>query len=185
MHKKLFQFLCIYNKEKPAEIYQKETDKHPFVATMATESAKREEVWLDKGCNAFDGSNIRSAPMSFWTEQDVLQYIYENNIEIASVYGGVICDDGQLPFTDCDCKLCTNGERRTGCIFCGFGAHLEKGETRFQRLMRTHPKQYDYCINGGGYDVDGLWKPNKNGMGMGHVFDVLNSIYGENFIKYK
>ena len=35
----------------------------------------------------------------------------------------------------------------TGCIFCGFGAHLEKGETRFQRLAKTHPKLWAYCIN--------------------------------------
>ena len=71
------------------------------------------------------------------------------------------------------------------CIFCGFGCHLEKGETRFQRLKRTHPKHYEYCIYGGAYDSDGLWKPDKNGLGMYHVFDELNKIYGENFIRYK
>lgn len=35
------------------------------------------------------------------------------------------------------------------------------------------------------YDEDGVWKPNKQGLGMGHVFDELNKIYGEGFIKYK
>lgn len=176
---------CLYNKKKPMALYEKETGKVPIIATMATESVMRRDAWLQKGCNAFDGSHIYSAPMSFWTEQDVLQYIYENNIEIASVYGGVTCDDGQLPFIDCECKLCTTGEHRTGCIFCGYGAHLEKGETRFQRLKRTHPKQYDFCINGGEYDTDGLWKPNEKGLGMGHVFDVINSIYGNDFIRYQ
>ena len=39
------------------------------------------------------------------------------------------------------------GEKRTGCMFCMFGVHLEKGENRFQRMKKTHPKQYDYCIN--------------------------------------
>lgn len=34
------------------------------------------------------------------------------------------------------------------CMFCAFGAHLERGETRFQRLARTHPKQYAFCIGG-------------------------------------
>lgn len=35
------------------------------------------------------------------------------------------------------------------------------------------------------YDSDGLWKPDKNGLGMGYVFDSINKIYGENFIRYK
>ena len=34
------------------------------------------------------------------------------------------------------------------------------------------------------YDADGIWKPNKDGLGMGHVFEELNKIYGEGFIKY-
>ena len=112
--------------------------------------------------------------MSFWTEQDVLQYIKEYNIPIASVYGEIVEENGKLKTTGCD---------RTGCIFCAFGCHLEKEPSRFQRLKETHPKQYEYCINGGEY-VDGIWKPNKQGLGMGHVFDELNKIYGEGFIKY-
>ena len=52
-----------------------------------------------------------------------------------------------------------------------------------QRLRRTHPRQYEYCIGGGEY-VDGVWQPNKQGLGMGHVFDVLNDLYGDEFIKY-
>lgn len=58
-------------------------------------------------------------------------------------------------------------------------------ETRFQKMKRTHPRLYEYCINGGAYDSDGLWKPDKNGLGMKHVFDELNKIYGDNFIRYK
>ena len=27
--------------------------------------------------------------------------------------------------------------------------------------------------------MDGLWKPTKAGLGMGHVFDVLNGLYGD------
>lgn len=81
-------------------------------------------------------------------------------------------------------KLETTGCNRTGCIFCGFGCHLDKGKSRFELLKETHPKQYNYCINGGEYNEDGLWIPNNKGLGMGHVFDVLNSIYGDDFIKY-
>lgn len=160
--------------------------KQPFTAQLANESKTRESIWIAHGCNNFDSDHPISNPMSFWTEQDVLQYIKQNNIEICSVYGDIIPVWGQLPLCDGDCKLCTTGCDRTGCVFCGYGAHLEKGEGRFQRLKRTHPKLYDYCICGGAYDPeDGLWKPDKNGLGMAHVFDELNKLYGENFIRYK
>lgn len=98
-------------------------------------------------------------------------------IPIASVYGDIVYKD--------DGKLYTTGCNRTGCIFCAFGCHLEKEPSRFQRLKQTHPRQYEYCINGGAYGDDGIWKPNSEGLGMGHVFDELNELYGENFIKYK
>ena len=41
------------------------------------------------GCNAFETTRPMSNPISFWTEQDVLRYIAENSIEIASVYGDI------------------------------------------------------------------------------------------------
>ena len=163
-----------------------------MTATMASESLLREQAWMRNGCNAFDAKRPISNPMSFWTEQDVLQYIKENNLSIASVYGsveyaenpeqmrieefGLECGREQLATTGCD---------RTGCIFCGFGCHLEKEPSRFQRLKETHPRQYAFCIGGGEYDSDGVWKPNKEGLGLGHVFDELNKIYGDDFIKYK
>jgi 3'-phosphoadenosine 5'-phosphosulfate sulfotransferase (PAPS reductase)/FAD synthetase len=124
--------------------------------------------------------------MSFWTEQDVLQYIKQYNIPIASVYGDVVYAEqtDQLRLEGCEGeKLKTTGCDRTGCVFCAFAAHRDGEPSRFQRLKETHPKQYDYCIGGGEY-VDGLWQPNKDGLGMKHVFDELNKIYGEGFIKY-
>jgi len=186
---------CNVMKKKPLKKYEKEFQKVPFVATLASESKLRSHAWLREGCNSFDSDRPSSKPMSFWTEQDVLEYIRRNNIKIASVYGDIYYDiPDQLPgqsmfewveeFAAEGCKLCTTGCDRTGCIFCGFGAHLEKGEGRFERLKRTHPKQYDYCMNGGSYDSDEIWKPDKNGLGMKHVIDTLNSLYGEDFIKY-
>ena len=38
------------------------------------------------------------------------------------------------------------GYKQTGCMFCGFGMHLEK-EDRFEKLRQTHPKQYEYIMN--------------------------------------
>ena len=135
------------------------------------------------GCNGFDMKSPISNPMSFWTEQDVLQYMKKYNLPIASVYGDIINVSGKLTFDDTE-QLETTGCTRTGCIFCGFGCHLEKGKSRFERLKETHPRQYDYCLNGGEYDENGIWKPNKQGLGMKHVFDELNKLYGDGFIKY-
>lgn len=167
---------CAVMKKNPAKDFEKTCGKKPIVATMASESRLRQTQWLNKGCNAFDSKRQISAPMSFWTEQDILQYIKQNGIPIASVYGDIVYKD--------DGKLYTTGCKRTGCIFCAFGCHLEKEPSRFQRLKQTHPRQYEYCIGGGGYDEDGIWKPNNDGLGMKHVFDELNKLYGDGFIKY-
>ena len=184
---------CTVMKKNPAKEFEKQTCKKPILATMADESTLREVAWVQNGCNAFDAKRPTSQPMSFWTEQDVLQYIKKYNVPIAPVYGEIVYEKEpeQTRLEDfgiegCGTeRLCTTGCKRTGCIFCAFGAHLEKEPSRFQRLKDTHPRQYEYCIGGGEYDEDGIWKPNKQGLGMGHVFDELNKIYGDGFMNYK
>lgn len=178
---------CDVMKETPLVKYEKEKNLASFVGLLAEESTRRTYAWLKTGCNAFSAGT--SKPLSFWTEQDVLAYIKQNNIPIASVYGEVVYDNSGEQYNellcDCGCRLKTTGRNRTGCIFCGFGAHLEKkGEGRFERLKKTHPRQYEYCLEGGAYDTDGLWKPTKEGLGMKHVFDTVNKIYGKDFIRY-
>jgi 3'-phosphoadenosine 5'-phosphosulfate sulfotransferase (PAPS reductase)/FAD synthetase len=176
---KISSVCCNFLKKSPI----KKLNKKNITAQMAAESQLRTQKWLQHGCNLFDGKHPISNPMSFWRQQDVLRYIKINNLPIASVYGDIVEKDGQTSLFDTE--LCTTGCDRTGCIYCGFGAHLEKGEGRFQKLKRTHPRLWEYCIEGGGYDTDGLWKPNKQGLGLRHVFDTLNSIYGEDFIRYE
>ena len=182
-------YCCNVMKKVPMHDFQKVNGKVPITAQTAEESMLREAAWLKNGCNAFNAKHAVSNPMSFWTEQDILQYIKENILPIASVYGEVVFgakDGAQYNNLLCPCgqKLCTTKCDRTGCIFCGFGAHLEKGESRFERLKKTHPRQYEYCMGGGAYDTDGLWKPTKEGLGMAHCIDELNKIYGKDFIKY-
>lgn len=180
---------CGIMKEKPLDDYNK--DKSAITAIMADESKRRTNSWLKTGCNAFDSKSPMSKPMSFWTEQDVLKYIKDNGVEIASVYGEIVEDDNnQICIDGCGKKLKCTKCQRTGCIFCGYGAHHDKdggGESRFVRLKHTHPKQYDYCMGGGEYNDDGIWQPNKDGLGMAHCIDVLNTIYskkGKPFIEY-
>ena len=152
---------------------------------MAEESRRRLQTWLDNGCNGFNMKSPISNPLSFWTNQDILQYIHDNNIKIASVYGEVKDSNylsGQMCIEGCE-KWETTGVNRTGCMFCLFGMHLEKGETRLQRLHRTHPKLYDYCLNGGEF-VDGNWQPNKKGLGMRFVCDEVNRVMGKEILRY-
>lgn len=229
---KVSDLCCDVMKKEPAHKYEKETGRKAILATMTDESALRENNWLQHGCNAFNSKKQQSAPMSFWTEQDVLQYIkreqdrydreyrckiaairhrgchggerrrirkwllneYEHStrLPIATVYGEIeyVNFPEQMRFEDFGimCEGCEElhltGCHRTGCVFCGFGCHLEESPSRFERLKITHPRQYEYCIGGGEYNEDGIWQPNKQGLGMGHVFEVLNQIYGEGFIKY-
>ena len=86
---KISKKCCDVMKKAPANAYTKSTGMYPIIATMADESFLRESTWLRQGCNAFDSKHPKSAPMSFWTEQDVLQYIKLKNLPIASVYGAV------------------------------------------------------------------------------------------------
>ena len=136
---------CDVMKKKPAKEYEKQTGRKPITGMMASESRLRLKVWLDYGCNIFDSQRAKSNPLSFWTEQDILKYIKEHDLEYASVYGDIIEDENG--------RLITTGEHRTGCIFCGFGCHLENNPNRFQRLKKTHPKLYDYCMRESGLNM--------------------------------
>jgi len=129
---------CHIMKIDPLVSYQKKTGSFPYVGTMAGESRNRAVSVLKHGCNAFDIKEPKSRPLSFWTEQDVLQYLRINELPFSEVYGDLIDRNGKLQLTGAD---------RTGCMFCMFGVHLEDYPNRFQRLERTHPKQWKYCIN--------------------------------------
>ena len=170
---------CDVMKKNPFSIYEKETKRKPYIGTMASESTLREKSWMKTGCNAFYSKKPKSQPLSFWTKQDVLEYIVKYNVPYASVYGQIQEEgelEGQMFIDGFHAKLCTSGVDRTGCMFCMFGCHLEKEPNRFQRLKKTHPRQYEYCI-GGGEMVDGKWQPNKDGLGLGKVLDFIGVKY--------
>lgn len=149
---KISNMCCRMMKKSPLHTYEKNEKRVPFIGMLAEESRVREQAWIRHGCNAFDAVKKTSNPMSFWTEQDVLAYIKNNGLEIASVYGDIVAvgQDGYEyePLPGIKCKLKCSGCQRTGCIFCGFGQHLLK-ETTFSLISKTHPKQYEYCMRGG------------------------------------
>ena len=88
--------------------------------------------------------------MSFWLEKDVWDYLRKY----------------QVPY----CKIYDMGYERTGCVFCMFGAHLDAEPTRFQRLQKTHPKLWRYCMKD--------WE--TGGLGMRPVLEYIGIPY-ENY----
>lgn len=140
--------------------------------------------WLKTGCNGFDLKYPTSNPMAFWTENDVLEYIATTGIEICSVYGDIVEDfgkeiDGQMSLADfgcCNkkCKYKTTGCKRTGCVLCGYGAHLEsKEESRFRKLKISHPKFYallDRIQNKGVTFRQAIEWTNEHMTGRGHIW---------------
>ena len=154
---KISEKCCEQLKKKPFKEYQKKSKRVPIMGTMADESKLREQMYIQHGCNMFDNTNPISAPMSFWTEQDVLEYIVKNKTPYCEdIYGQIKPTKDFLQvdmFGGADEKQtlkCTK-EQRTGCMWCMFGLELETlanhGENRFTRMKKTHPKQWNAVIN--------------------------------------
>ncbi len=172
---------CNIMKKKPAKDYENETGRKPMIATMAYESALRKSNWLRDGCNAYQSKRPISKPMSFWLENDVLKYLYDNDIPIAPVYGKIVKEsevDGQMDLGDYmkfdagETNFYLTGAKRTGCMFCMFGCST-KDWHNFERMKKTHPKQYNYIMK--------PWK--DGGLGFEEVINWLNSTGNMN-IKY-
>lgn len=198
-------YCCNVMKKSVVQKYQTQTGFKPILGTMTEESRMRKQAWIRHGCNAFNAKKPTSQPLSFWTEQDILTYIRLFDLPIAPPYGEIQIVDSKgnvvvpegVDMSE-GCQLKCSGCQRTGCVFCGFGAHLEKGETRFQRLARTHPRLYEYCMEGGqwvdnpAYDPTAsmkpdemgwvnwnpktIWVPSKYGLGMKEVFKMCNDL---------
>lgn len=146
---------CDVMKKSPAHKFDKQFGLKPVIGTMASESRQRKLQWLQFGCNSFEAANPSSKPISFWLEQDILEYLYEYKVPYASVYGDIKVNSKG--------KYFTTNYSRTGCIFCGYGCHLEKEPNRFQMLKQSHPKLWGYCM-----------KPwNEGGLGMREVLEYI------------
>lgn len=135
---------CYHMKKAPIHKYERLTGRKPIIGTMACESKLRLQSWLKAECNGFESSRPTSQPLSFWLEKDILQYLKFSGIPYAPIYGDIVeqVNKKGSPI------LTTTGVARSGCMFCMYGVHLEPQPNRFQRMELTHPKQYDYCIEG-------------------------------------
>jgi len=122
---------CDALKKEPLDTYAKETGLKRIDGMMAAEGGFRSNLHK---CNDF-GKKPASHPMLFWTDADTAEYTNKFNVEQCIVY---FDRDGEYKGK----AVTIPGETRTGCMFCGFGAHLEKGLNRFQKMSVTHPRQH-------------------------------------------
>lgn len=173
---------CKKTKHGPAFSYEKATGRIPLVATTCQESRARRTAWLRYGCNYFETDRPRSAPFSTWLENDMLTYIKQNRLPLASVYGDVVLKNknmpGQISLFDQEgydgAVYETTGCPRTGCLFCLFG--ITQDRERILRLQNIEPHRADYVLRGGKFNSQGMWTPTlgKNGgLGYWYILDFL------------
>ena len=120
---------CEILKKRPFAKYNRLNQSVPMVGTMAGESKRREFTYISNGgCNVFndDPKKVHSAPLSIWTGADCWAYIRKYDVPYCEIY--------DVPGID-----------RTGCVFCGFGAHLNGN--RFRVLYERYPKLYCMAMN--------------------------------------
>ena len=155
---------CDKLKKEPFALYEKETKLSPVMGTMASESKRRENKYIQiGGCNIFhEKGGGKSMPLSIWLEQDVWDCIEKYKIPIAEIY--------------------KKGARRTGCMFCGYGCQFPD-DNRLQLVYDLYPKWYEHFMkhenNGVTYReamrkvlaVNGLHLPDEKPK---NLFDNLN-----------
>jgi len=128
---KISKRCCDVMKKEPFHRYERETGRHPIIGVMADESDARMKDYMKYGCNAMKVKRPQSRPIIFWKNEDIWEYIRHYNLSY--------------------CKIYDTGIGRTGCIFCGFGAHLNP-VNRYKILKNTHPKLYEYCMKKLGFE---------------------------------
>lgn len=166
--------------------------KHPQSQPMAFWTEQDVLLYIKNAQDKYD-KTLKECNMEIRNAADkkrrknARKWIRKNKrFEICSVYGKVVTDyqrmgqtEGQLSLMDCGIfdlerpLLKTTGCERTGCMFCGYGCHLEKPPNRFERMKLTHPKQYDFIM-----------KPrSEGGLGYKEIIDWINE-HGNLNIKY-
>lgn len=110
---------CEILKKRPFRKFCKEENIRPIIATTCDESLLRMESYIRRGgCSSFEKNKEASYPLSIWLEKDIYEYIHKFDLQL--------------------CDLYQKGFVRTGCMACGFGAHIDKN--RFFLLNKTCPR---------------------------------------------
>lgn len=125
---KVSHLCCEILKKEPLRRYEKETSRKPFVGSMAAESSARWQKVVEHGCFRF-GKSPKCEPLSFWTPEDTHSLL------------------PTVPHS----RIYDMGYKRTGCMFCCFGVHMND-PNKFQLMKQTHPRLHAKGIPAFGID---------------------------------
>lgn len=149
---KISNYCCDVLKKFPIKSFENKEELKGFIGNKIIDSRLRRISYVrNGGCNVFSKNKIISYPLSFFTDEDIWDYIKKYNLKYCDIYN--------------------MGVKRTGCVFCMFGVHLEKSPNRFELLYVTHHNLWKYCI----YTL-----------GIGKVLDYIsvNYIPNETLVNY-
>lgn len=132
---------CYYLKKGPAEKWATEHNMRlVMLGTRADESRARKQDWVERRCLHQPPSGIAQLkPLSYFSEQDIWDYIRKYN----------------LPYP----RLYDEGYKRTGCMVCGFGSHIES-PNKFEILRKENYRFYLNVMLKLGY-ADAIWEINE------------------------
>lgn len=127
---------CDELKKKPLTAMQRSLGiTGTFTGIRCSESRARKLMWLQRGAlykSARNKNLWMCHPLAYWTGEDILRYMAEN----------------QIPF------IATPGRGGSGCVTCGFGAHIaqrEGKENPIQLLHRINPTLWKTAMDRWGY----------------------------------
>ena len=129
---------CYWMKERPADLYAKETKRLPYMGLMASEGGQREKALMNHGCNYYGKTVWRSCPFAIFSRQDLLHLAIELNVPVPKIYGTIERNP--------DGTLYTTRAQRTGCSMCGFGIHIEERPHRFDRMREDSEKEWRFWM---------------------------------------
>ena len=153
---------CYWMKERPCDIYTKESGRYPYMGLMASEGGQREKALMKNGCNYYGKTVTRSCPFAIFNRQDILQLALDIKAPVPEIYGEIVSDESG--------NLRTTRAQRTGCTMCGFGIHIEKRPHRFDRLRQDNYKEWYFWM----YKV-----------GWGKVLDYIGVGWEDKFVNLK
>ena len=126
---------CHWLKHLPSYEYSERTGRHPYIGLLAAESYQRTLGYIQQGgCNFMKESgknHPRSLPLAIWNDDDVWAYIRDRHLPLPDIY--------------------EQGATRTGCMGCGFGAHINP--TGIDTMRKLWPKWYDLVMS---YENNGI-----------------------------
>lgn len=114
---------CRILKKAPFKAYEKNSGLKPFIGLKIADSRLRQNI---PQCNSFLSTRPVSYPLLYWADKDIWDYIHRYNLSCSNLY--------DIGFTS------------TGCFTCLFGIHYDETPNRIQKMAKTHPALYKYCV---------------------------------------